>query len=115
MERSPVTDAHSAKPRLVFFHSRASGPARRIDAFLASVLQRSQNHDAFRFQRVIVDDHPALADHFRVNGVPTLFVIEGTRVLARIENPRGARSLSAALAPWLRSGHAPPRNERAES
>jgi thioredoxin-like negative regulator of GroEL len=94
----------NGKPRLVFFHSRSSGRARRIDGFVANVLQRRQNHETFLLQRVIVEDHPALADHFRVNGVPTLFVVEGKRVLARIENPRGTQDIEAGLTPWLRPG-----------
>jgi thioredoxin-like negative regulator of GroEL len=90
------------KPRLVFFHSRASGPARRIDGYIANVLQRRHNHETFLLQRVFVEDHPDLAARFRVNRVPTLFVIEQNRVRARIVNPRGARELEAILTRWLR-------------
>ena len=88
----------------MYFHSRVSGRARRIEAYLASVLQRRQNHETFVLQRVIVEDHPDLAAHFQVNGIPTLFVIESKQVKARIENPRGAAELEEQLAPWLRNG-----------
>ena len=98
--------AAGEKPRLVFFHSRASGRARRIDGYIANVLQRRQNHDTFRLQRVLVEDHPDLAARFGVNGVPTLFVIERNRVRARIENPRGTQDIEAELTPWLRPGRA---------
>jgi thioredoxin-like negative regulator of GroEL len=90
------------QPRLVFFHSRASGRARRIDGYVANVLQRRRNHKTFLLQRVIVEDHAELADRFGVDGAPTLFVIEENRVRARIENPRGTQDLEQLLAPWLR-------------
>jgi thioredoxin-like negative regulator of GroEL len=105
--RSQSTHADEArvpKPRLVFMHSRASGPARQMDSLLATVLQGHQNHETFLFQRVIVEDHSELAERFRVNGVPTLFVIEHNRVQARIEHPCGRRELKNALQPWLRGG-----------
>jgi thioredoxin-like negative regulator of GroEL len=97
----------ASRPRLVFFYSRASGRARRIDGFLANVLQRRQNHDTFLLQRVVVEEHPVLAEHFQVDGVPTLFVIENKRVVARIENPRGTQDLEEQLSSWLRGSRLP--------
>jgi thioredoxin-like negative regulator of GroEL len=90
------------RPRLVFFHARASGRARRIDGYVANVLQRRQNHQTFLLQRVIVEDHPELAARFGVDGLPTLFVIEDNRVCTRVEDPRGTHDLELALAPWLK-------------
>ena len=40
------------KPRLVFFHSAASGHCRRVEGFLAQVLQRRRNHGTFKVVRV---------------------------------------------------------------
>jgi hypothetical protein len=37
----------TARPRLLLFHSRVSGRCRRVDAFLAQVLQRRSNHAIF--------------------------------------------------------------------
>jgi thioredoxin-like negative regulator of GroEL len=98
-----VTEA-ADKPRLVFFHARASGRARRIDAFLANVLQRRQNHDTFRVSRVYVEDHPELAERFEVDGSPTLFVVDGNRVRGRLADPAGTQEIEAFLAPWLQPG-----------
>jgi thioredoxin-like negative regulator of GroEL len=97
-----AADNAASKPRLVYFFARTSGRARRVEAWLATVLQRRQNHDTFLLQRVTVEEHPELAEHFRVNGVPTLFVIERKQVVARIEDPRGPRELEEHLKPWLR-------------
>jgi len=92
------------KPRLVFFHSRSSGRARRIDGFLANVLQRRQNHDTFRVTRVHVEEYPELATRFRVDGTPTLFVVDGNRVLARLADPAGTQDIEELLGPWLQPG-----------
>ena len=99
-------DRSAGKPSLVFFYSSVSGWARRMDGFLASVLQRRRNHDTFRLYRVAVEDHPELAARFAVGTLPTLVVIEAKEVRARLENPRGAREIEAFLAPWLRAGRA---------
>jgi len=97
-----VAPSAPGRPRLVFFHSRASGRARRIDGYVANVLQRRRNHKTFLLQRVIVEEHPELAARFGVDGAPTLFVIEDNRVCGRIENPRGTHDLEQLLTPWLK-------------
>ena len=61
------------KPRLVFFYSSESGRCRR----------------------------PDLAERFNVERVPTLYVVEGKQVRARLEEPRGCRDIQRFLAPWL--------------
>jgi thioredoxin-like negative regulator of GroEL len=90
------------KPRLVFFTSSTSGRCRRVEGFLAQVLQRRQNHATFRV--VFVDEHerPDLMRRFEVEEVPTLMVVEGRRVEARLAKPRGCRQIETFLAPWLR-------------
>lgn len=101
---APVT-AESVSPavrlRLVFFYSPRSGRCRRVEGFVAQVLQRRGNHDTFELLRVSVDDHPELAERFRVDEVPTLCVVEGRRLRRRIVSPRGCRDLEQNLAPWL--------------
>lgn len=90
------------RPRLIFFYSPVSGHCRRAEGYLAQVLQRRRNHDAFDLVRVPVDRRPDLAERFRVEDVPTLVVVEGRRVRGRIVAPSGCRELKEALAPWLR-------------
>jgi thioredoxin-like negative regulator of GroEL len=89
------------KPRLVFFYSGRSGRSRRVEAFIAQVLQRRHNHDSFVISRVDVEDRPDLVERFRVNAVPTVLVIDESRVRARVADPSGVRPLAEALAPWL--------------
>ena len=89
------------KPRLVFFFSAASGPCRRVEGFLAQVLQQRRNHETFRLYRVDQDENPELARQFHVERVPTLYVVEGKTVRATLVEPRGCREIQRFLSPWL--------------
>jgi thioredoxin-like negative regulator of GroEL len=97
-----LTRPPGENPRLVFFYSPRSGPCRRIEGFIAQVLQRRRNHDTFDFIRVSIDRHPDLAQRFRVGQVPTICVVEGRKLRRTIVAPRGCRELERELEPWLR-------------
>jgi thioredoxin-like negative regulator of GroEL len=97
---SAETEAR-VKPRLVFFHSSLSGQCRRVEGFLAQVLQRRRNHGTFKLYRVAQEERPDLVERFGVEATPTLVVVEGRHVRARLERPRGCRDIEAFLAPWL--------------
>jgi thioredoxin-like negative regulator of GroEL len=89
------------KPGLVFFHSALSGHCRRVEGFLAQVLQRRRNHGTFKLYRVAGEERPDLVERFEVETMPTLLVVEGKQVRGRLERPRGCRDIEAFLAPWL--------------
>ncbi len=91
-----------AQPGLVFFHSAFSGHCRRVEGFLAQVLQRRHNHGTFKLYRVETDERPDLVRRFRIERVPTLVVVEDKTVQARLELPRGCREIERFLSPWLR-------------
>jgi thioredoxin-like negative regulator of GroEL len=91
-----------AAPGLVFVYRSSSGRCRRVEGFLAQVLQRRANHGTFRMYRVDADDHPELAERFKVEQVPTLLVVQDRRVRGRLAEPRGCRDIERFLAPWLR-------------
>src|SRR5947199_4939052 len=82
-----------AKPGLVFFHSSVSGNCRRVEGFLAQVLQRRRNHGTFKLYRVDNEERPDLVERFQVETFPTLVVVEAKRVRARLERPRGCREI----------------------
>ena len=90
------------RPTLLFFYSPTSGESRRVEGFLAQVLQRRRNHDTFTLQRVNYQERPDLAVRLGVNGVSAIVVVEAKRVRARLERPRGCAELTTVLAPWLR-------------
>ena len=93
--------AEASKPGLVFFHSDLSGNCRRVEGFLAQVLQRRHNHGTFKLYRVDQTERPDLAERFGIVELPTLFVVEAKKVRARLEKPRGCREIESCLAPWL--------------
>ncbi len=90
------------RPRLVFFYSPLSGRCRRVEGFIAQVLQRRRNHETFDLVRVSVERRPDLAEKFRIEEVPTICVVEGRKLRRRIAAPRGCRELERELEPWLR-------------
>jgi thioredoxin-like negative regulator of GroEL len=96
-----VTAASQTKPSLVFFQSTASGRCRRVEGFLAQVLQRRSNHDTFRLVRVDADARPDLVQRFKIQTIPTLVVVVGKRAQAWLPNPQGCRDIEKFLAPWL--------------
>jgi len=96
-----TTTTDRSKPGLVFFFDAESGRCRRVEGFLAQVLQQRKNHETFRLYRVDSEQHPELAERFALEKVPTLYVVEGKLVRARLEEPRGCRDIQQFLAPWL--------------
>ena len=96
---TPALEQH--QPRLVFFHSTVSGQCRRVEGFLAQVLQRRRNHGTFKVVHVAEEERPDLLERFKVGAVPTLLVLEGNSVAGRLERPRGCREIEGFLSPWL--------------
>jgi len=99
-QTAPVTRS-AQRPRLVFFYSPLSGRCRRVEGFIAQVLQRRRNHDTFDLVRVSIDRRPDLAEKFRIEQVPTICVVEDRKLRRRIVSPRGCRELERELEPWL--------------
>jgi thioredoxin-like negative regulator of GroEL len=91
----------AVKPGLVFFTSNTSGHCRRIEAYIAQVLQRRRNHDTFTYYAVAQEQRPDLLEKFGIVLTPTLVVLEGKKVAARLEEPRGAKEIERFLKPWL--------------
>lgn len=89
------------EPKLLYFHSPKSGPSRRVEAFLDQVLQERKNHDVFSRGRVDVDRTPQLAQHFDVENLPAIVVLEEDRVVRKVEGRVSVGSIRDALSPWL--------------
>jgi len=98
---APVRKSAPTRPRLVFFHSKLSGRCRRVEGFIAQVLQRRKNHGTFVLHQVDVDERPDLVERFRIDEVPTLLVVADRRVQGRLTHPRGCRDIEDMLRPWL--------------
>ena len=100
-QRLRVVPKTATRPMLVFFFSPRSGPCRRVEGYLAQVLQRRANHDTFAIQFVDAEERPDLAERFRVERLPTLLVVADRGVRGRLIHPRGCREIEAFLGPWL--------------
>ena len=100
--RSGRGSQHAAKPGLVFFHSAVSGKCRRVEAYLAQVLQRRQNHDTFKVYRVAEESRPDLVERFGVETLPTLVVVEERTVRGRLSSPATCQEIEDFLTPWLK-------------
>ena len=96
------SEAPPAKPSLLFFHSASSGRCRRVEGFLAQVLQRRSNHDTFELRRVDADANAELVERFKIETIPTLVIVADKRAQGWLPNPDGCRDIEQFLAPWLR-------------
>jgi thioredoxin-like negative regulator of GroEL len=90
------------KPGLIFFFSARSGQSRRVEGFLAQVLQRRGNHSTFQLHRIDVDKHADFATRLEVTGTPALVIVDGGRIRGRVTKPIGCRQIEELLSPWLR-------------
>jgi thioredoxin-like negative regulator of GroEL len=90
-----------ARPKLMLFSSRLSGRCRRVDGFLAQVLQRRANHATFELERIDVEEQPELHESFGIHEVPTLVVVHEEQIRGRVVDPSGCKAIERLLAPWL--------------
>ncbi|TMM11744.1 MAG: thioredoxin family protein [Actinobacteria bacterium] len=84
---------------LIFFTSRRSGPARRMESLLAHIARKERDHLAVK--KVDVDERPDIAERFGVRTVPALRLVKGRRVVAqldgRVTTPRIEEMLDSHL------------------
>lgn len=91
--------AADGRPLLVFFTSRRSGPARRMESLLAHIARKER--DRLRVTKLDVEDHPEVAERFRVAAAPTLVLVHGKRVVGRLEGRSTAPRIERMLEPHL--------------
>ena len=87
------------RPLLVFFSSRRSGPARRMESLLAHIARKER--DRLRVTIIDVDEKAELAERFLVESVPTLVLVKGKRAVARLEGRASAPRIERMLEPHL--------------
>lgn len=87
------------RPLLVFFSSRRSGPARRMESLLAHLARKER--ERLRVTIVDVDDRLELAARFRVETVPALVLVKDKRVVARLDGRASAPRIATMLEPHL--------------
>jgi thioredoxin-like negative regulator of GroEL len=87
-------------PLLIFFTSRRSGPARRMESLLAHIARKERA--SLRVKRVDVDEQPDIAKRFSIAEVPSLALVKGKRVVARLEGRSTAPKIESMIDPHLR-------------
>ena len=88
-----------AQPLLVFFWSKRSGPARRMESLLAHFARKERTR--LRVMRVDVEEQPELAERFGVPTVPALVLVKGKRIVDRIDGRASAPKIEHMLARHL--------------
>ena len=83
------------RPLLVFFTSQRSGPARRMESLLAHIARKER--DSLQVKLVDVDERPDLAEKFRISEVPSLALVKGKRVVARLEGRATAPKIESMI------------------
>jgi len=76
-------DAQAKKPILLFFTTRTSGPARRMESLIAHVARKERQR--LTVLSVDADEKPELAERLAVEKIPTLVLVKGTSAVGRIE------------------------------
>jgi thioredoxin-like negative regulator of GroEL len=66
-----------------------------MDSLVAHLAGRQR--DAIRLRRVDVDERPDLAARFGISQVPTIALVRGKRIVARVEGRSTAPKLEALL------------------
>ena len=89
------------RPLLVFFSSRRSGPARRMESLLAHIARKER--ERLRVTIVDIDERADFAERFKVETVPTLVLVKDKRVVARLEGRASAPRIERMLEPHLTS------------
>jgi thioredoxin-like negative regulator of GroEL len=82
-------------PLLVFFTSRRSGPARRMESLLAHIARKERGR--LRVSKIDVEDRPEVAERFRVEQVPALALVVEKRVVSRLDGRATAPRIESML------------------
>jgi thioredoxin-like negative regulator of GroEL len=98
---APQQRPRTKAPLLLLFAEYTSGQSRRMDGFVAHVLQRRHNHGSFRYRIVLREQRPDLFERFHVEQAPTLLVIDDGAVQSRLEGYHRPSDVEALLHPWL--------------
>ena len=102
----PPVEVPLELPKLVFFTDARSGECRRVESWVAHVMQSRRNHRRVKLVMVDSDARPDLVAKFGVTRVPTFVVVHRKVAKGRLESPRGIQEIAALLEPWLQAGEA---------
>jgi len=70
-----------------------------MESLLAHIARKER--DSLRVRRVDVDERPDLAEKFHISEVPSLALVKGKRVVARLEGRSTAPKIESMIDPHL--------------
>ena len=83
------------RPLLVFFTSKRSGPARRMESLVAHIARKERQR--LRVIQVDVDQRADLVEKLAVEDVPTLVLVVDRKAVARLDGRASAPKIEAML------------------
>lgn len=87
------------RPVLLFFSNRRSGPARRMASLVAWI--RVTEKKRLRVVEVDADANSKLADALDVSDVPALVLLQGSKVLARLNGRATGSDITRLIRPYV--------------
>lgn len=72
---------NSEKPTLLDFHATWCGPCKTLAPILEEV--KNELSDSIRILKIDVDKNPAVADQYKIRGVPTMILFKKGEIVWR--------------------------------
>src|SRR5215831_5052307 len=91
----PVRERRSAKPILLFFTKRTSGPARRMESLIAHIARKERRR--LTVVSVDADENADLVERLAVEQIPTLVLVEGRSTIGRLEGRATGGQIDALI------------------
>jgi thioredoxin-like negative regulator of GroEL len=83
------------KPILLFFTTRTSGPARRMESLVAHVARKQRGR--LTVVSVDADENAELADRLDVEKIPTLVLVKGQSTIGRFDGRATGDQIDALI------------------